>query len=100
MAAPGSKNEAQQIIGKALRRYAFERDIEGPYIIADYIIAWARENNWPGPVAHRTTIADYFRGKAFASREFIALFTEAFGLSAAEERELAFVYTYPFPLAA
>ena len=100
MGAGRDKNEAQRIIGKSLRRFAFERDIEGPYVIADRIIGWAKENGWEGPVPHRTTIADYFRGKAFPNREFIALYTEAMGLTASEERELAFVFTYPFPVAA
>jgi hypothetical protein len=98
--AASGKNEAQRIIGKALRRFAFERDLEGPYVIADYVIAWAKENEWDGPVAHRSTIADYFRGKAFPSRDFIALFTVALELTASEESELARVFTYPFPLAA
>lgn len=100
MGVARGKNEAQRIIGKALRRFAFERDLEGPYVAADYIIQWAEDSEWEGPVPHRTTIADYFRGKAFASREFVALFTAALGLTAAEERELAHVYTYPFPAAA
>ncbi len=98
--AERGKNEAQQIIGKALRRFAFERDLEGPYVIADHIIKWAEQNEWRGTVPHRSTIADYFRGKAFASRDFVALYTEALDLTPAEERELALVFTYPFPLAA
>lgn len=100
MGASRGKNEAQQIIGKALRRFAFERDLEKPYVLADYIIEWAEKNGWDGPVPHRSTINDYFRGKAFPNREFIALYTEAMELTAAEERELAFVFTYPFPVAA
>lgn len=95
-----ANNEAARVIGKELRRIAFEHDIEGPYVIADYVIDWAKHNQWSGPVPHRSTIADYLRGKVFPSREFIDLFTQALELSAREERELAWVNTFPFSAAA
>lgn len=100
MGAPSGKNEAQRIIGKALRRLAFEHDLEGPYYAADYVIEWAEQNEWDGRVPHRSTIADYFRGKAFPNREFIALFTDALELNTDEEDVLARTFTYPFPVAA
>jgi hypothetical protein len=96
MGTSRGNDAARQIIGKALRRFAFEHDLEGPYNTADYIIEWAERNEWEGPVPHRSTIADYFRGKAFPSREFIALFTEALQLTEIEEHDLAYTFTYPF----
>lgn len=93
-------NEAAQIIGKEMRRIAFEHDIEGPYIIADYVIEWAERNGWPHKLPHRSTIADYLRGKGFPNRQFIDLFTKALELSDAEERDLAWVNTFPFSTAA
>jgi hypothetical protein len=96
MGATRGKKEERRIISKALRRLAFERDLEGSYIIADHVIGWAKQNGWDGPVPHRGTIADYLRGKAFPSREFIALFTEALQLTEIEEHDLAYTFTYPF----
>ena len=91
-----SEEEARQILAKELSRIAFEHDMRRPYVTADYIIAWARENGWEGPVPNRSTIADYFRGKAAPSRGFIALFAAALGLSEEEERQLAWANTFPF----
>lgn len=92
--------EAARIIGREMRRLAFERELEGPYVAADYVIAWAKENDWSGPVHSRSTMADYFRGKVFPNRDFVNLFTEAMGLNANEQRQLSWTFTYPFPVAA
>jgi hypothetical protein len=59
------------------------------------VIEWAELNAWQGPVPHRSTIADYFRGKAFPSREFVDLFTEALELDESEKNTLAHTFTYP-----
>ncbi len=87
--------EAQEVVAKALRRVAFEHDFEKPYETADYIIGWAGENGWPEKPPHRSTIADYFRGKAFPPREFVDLFMAAVGASAQESVDFAWVYTFP-----
>lgn len=93
--------EAQRILAKELRRLAFERDIEGPYKIADYIREWAEKNDWPEKLPERATIADYMSGrKGSPSAEFIELFTAAFALTAREETDLAWANTFPFSVAA
>lgn len=93
-----ANKEAARIIGRAMLRIAFDHDLDGPYIAADYIIDWAEKNDAPYKIPSRSTIADYFRGKAFPNREFVALFTDALELTQAEQRELSRVFTFPFPV--
>ena len=52
-------------LGKVMDRLARERDIRGPYRLADYLRDWARRTGYEGKVPARNTVSDYFRGKAF-----------------------------------
>ncbi len=81
-------------LGKMMDRLARERDIRGPYVLADYLSSWAEESGWEGKVPARGTVSDYFRGKAYPHRNIIDLFTEALDLSARGQQELAWVYTF------
>lgn len=95
--ADSQEQRRRQIISKALRRLALERDVEGPYYIADHLIAYARSADWPeGELPARSTIADSMSGKTYPSRRVMELFVEGMNLSREEAENLAWVYMMPF----
>ena len=75
-------------LGKLLDILARERDIRGPYAIAEYL----KDSN-----AYNTSgqaISKYMYGHSWPKPSFITVFAEAFELSRQERSELAWTYAY------
>jgi hypothetical protein len=82
------KNKPYCELGKVLDALARERDVRGPYKIADYL---------KEVVGYRLSgqgVSKYMYGMSTPKREFIEAFAEAFELTLRERVELAWVYAY------
>ncbi len=77
-------------LGKMLDDLARERDVRGPYNIAQYV------QSLTGYEASGQIVSQYMYGKSVPKREFIKAFAEAFELTPQERGELAWVYAYDF----
>ncbi len=83
-----SKDKPYSELGKMLDDLARNRDVRGPYNIAQYV------QSLTGYEASGQAISQYMYGRFFPKREFIEAFTEAFGLTPQERGRLAWVYAY------
>lgn len=83
-------------VGRVIGRMAYDRDLTGSYVLADYLRKWAQETGYEGRVPARNTVSEYITGKVYPSADFIHLFAMAVKLTQAEKQELAWVHTYPF----
>lgn len=98
----GSQPEGEQVsdesrksyaeIGRYLRRVAFDRGVEGPYVIARHLRRWAEESEWPEKLPVEPTIAKYLNGTREPSRPFVRLYIAAFEMSEDEVTELSRLY--------
>jgi hypothetical protein len=75
-------------LGKMLDALARERDVRGPYNIANHI------ENVTGYEVSGQVLSKYLYGESVPKREFVRAFAEAFKLAAQERSELAWVYSY------
>ncbi len=75
-------------LGKTLDDLARERDVRGPYNIANHIV------NVTGYKVSGQVLSQYMYGRSFPKPEFIRAFAEAFELTPQERGKLAWVYTY------
>ncbi len=83
-----SKDTTYSELGKMLDILARERDVRGPYNIANHI------ENATGDKVSGQVLSKYLYGRSFPKREFMQAFTEAFALTPQERGKLAWVYTY------
>ena len=86
--AMSSKDTAYSELGKMLDDLARNRDVRGPYNIANHI------ESVTGYKVSGQVLSKYVYGRSFPKREFVEAFTEAFELSPQERGKLAWVYTY------
>jgi hypothetical protein len=82
------KHKPYSELGKMLDDLARERDVRGPYNIAQHL------QSLSGYEASGQAVSQYMYGRSFPRREFIAAFAEAFELSPQERGRLAWVYAY------
>ena len=75
-------------LGKMLDDLARERDVRGPYNIANHV------KNATGYEASGQVLSKYLYGEYVPKREFVSAFAEAFELNVQERGELAWVYAY------
>ena len=83
-----SKDTAYSELGKMLDDLARERDIRGPYNIANHL------QSLTGYKVSGQVLSKYMYGRSFPKPEFVRAFTEAFELTPQERGKLAWVYTY------
>jgi hypothetical protein len=83
-----SKDRPYGELGKMLDDLARERNVRGPYNIAQHL------QSLSGYEASGQVLSQYMYGRSFPKREFIAAFAEAFKLSPQERGRLAWVYAY------
>jgi hypothetical protein len=75
-------------LGKMLDDLARERNVRGPYNIANHV------ENVTGHEVSGQVLSKYLYGEYVPKREFVRAFAEAFKLTPRERNELAWVYTY------
>ena len=75
-------------LGKVLDDLARERDVRGPYNIANHV------KNATGYEASGQVLSKYLYGEYVPKREFVSAFAEAFELTPQERGKLAWVYAY------
>lgn len=83
-----SKDAAYSELGKILDILARDRDVRGPYNVANHV------EDATGYKVSGQVLSKYLYGRSFPKREFMQAFTEAFKLTPQERGELAWVYTY------
>ncbi len=83
-----SKDKPYGQLGKMLDDLARERDVRGPYNIANHV------KNATGYEASGQVLSKYLYGEYVPKREFVSAFAEAFELNVQERGELAWVYAY------
>ncbi len=82
------KDKPYSDLGKMLDDLARERDVRGPYNIAQYVYSLT------GYEASGQVVSQYMYGKSVPKREFIKAFAEAFELTPQERGRLAWGYAY------
>jgi hypothetical protein len=83
-----SKDKPYSELGKMLDELARERDVRGPYNIADHI------QKVTGYEVSGQVLSKYLYGENVPKPEFVRTFAEAFELTPQERGKLAWVYTY------
>ena len=83
-----SKDKPYSELGKMLDDLARERDVRGPYNIAQYI------QNVTGYEVSGQVLSKYLYGENVPKPEFVRAFAEAFELTPQERGKLAWVYAY------
>ena len=86
--AMSSKDKPYSELGKMLDDLARERDVRGPYNIAQYVYSLT------GYEASGQVVSQYMYGRSVPKRDFIKAFAEAFELNLQERGRLAWVYAY------
>jgi hypothetical protein len=82
------KNRPYCELGKLIDALARERDVRGPYNIADHL------QNEAGYEVTGQGMSKYMYGKSLPKPKFLEAFAEAFKLPFQERMELAWVYAY------
>jgi hypothetical protein len=83
-----SKDKPYSELGKILDDLARERDVRGPYNIANHL------QNVTGYEVSGQGLSKYVYGENVPKPEFVRAFAEAFELTPQERGKLAWVYTY------
>ncbi len=83
-----SKDKPYSELGKMLDDLARERDVRGPYNIAQHLYSLS------GYEASGQAVSQYMYGRSIPKRQFIEAFAEAFELTPQERGRLAWVYAY------
>jgi hypothetical protein len=86
--AMNAKDKPYSELGKMLDDLARERDVRGPYNIAQYV------QSLTGYEVSGQVVSQYMYGKSVPKREFIKAFAGAFELTPRERGKLAWVYAY------
>jgi hypothetical protein len=86
--AMNAKDKPYCELGKMLDDLARERDVRGPYNIAQYV------QSLTGYEVSGQMVSQYMYGRSFPKREFIKAFAEAFELTPQARGRLAWVYAF------